>query len=56
MVADWSFKKGKMTTENYHVCRFNMKMYLIVKNLWEIVTGAEAVSNRASVNQKKALK
>ena len=33
-----------------------MKMYLIDKDLWKIVTGAEIISNKVSENQKKAFK
>ena len=33
-----SFKVEKLATENYDVWKFNMKMYLIGNDLWEIVT------------------
>ena len=40
---DTSFKIEKLTAENYHSWKFNMKMYLIGKDLWEIVTGDEII-------------
>ena len=45
MAGDWSFKVEILTSERYHSWKFKMKMYLISKGLWEIVTGAETVSN-----------
>ena len=40
---DMTFKIEKLTAENYHSWIFNMKMYLIGKDLWEIVTGTEVI-------------
>ena len=48
MAEDSTFKVEKMTAENYHAWKFNMKMYLIGTDLWEIVSGTNA--------QKKAFK
>ena len=42
------FKTEKLTTENYHSWKFNMKMYLIAKDLWEIVQGKEANDENAT--------
>ena len=47
MAGDWSFEAEILTSERYHSWKFKMKMYLISKGLWEIVTGAETVSNEA---------
>jgi len=36
---DVGFKVEKLTGDNYHHWKFQMKMCLIGKDLWEIVTG-----------------
>jgi len=36
---DIGFKVEKLSGENYHSWKFQMKMYLIGKDLWDIVTG-----------------
>ena len=53
MMATDEFKFEKLTAENYHTWRFNMKMYMIGKDLWDIVTGAETLSEEATADQKK---
>ena len=55
MAEDPTFKVEKLTAENYHGWKFNMNMYLIGKDLWEIVTGTETVSDDATDAQKKTL-
>ena len=48
VAEDVSFKIEKLTGENYHNWNFQMKMYLIGKDLWEIVTGTEVMNEDAS--------
>ena len=51
-----SCKFEKLTADNYHSWKFNMKMYLIGKDLWEIVTGTEVLSDEASEAEKRKFK
>ena len=53
MMATDEFKFEKLTAENYRMWRFNTKMYLIGNDLWDIVTGAETLSEEATADQKK---
>ena len=53
---DTSFKIEKLTAENYHSWKFNMKMYLIGKDLWEIVTGDEIILDDMSEAVKREIK
>ena len=56
MMATDEFKFEKLTAENYHTWGFSMKMYLIGKELWDIVTSAETLSDEATTDQKKQFK
>ena len=56
MMATDEFKFEKLAAENYHTWRFNMKMYLIGKDLWAIVTGVETLTEGATADQKKQFK
>ena len=56
MMATDEFKFEKLTAENYRTWRFNTKMYLIGNDLWDIVTGAETLSEEATADQKKQFK
>ena len=40
VAEDIGFKLEMLTGENYYHRKFQMKMYLIGKDLWELVTGA----------------
>ena len=51
-----SFKVEKLTAENYHSWKFNIKMYLIGKDLWEIIEGVEVVGENANEEEKKKFK
>ena len=53
---DLSFKIEKLNADNYHSWKFNMKMYLIGKDLWEIVTGAEVMDDDLSDAEKRKFK
>lgn len=53
---DATFKIEKLTAENYHSWKFNMKMYLIGKDLWEIVTGDETIEDDMQEAEKRRIK
>ena len=53
---DLTFKIENVAADNYHSWKFNMKMYLIGKDLWEIVTGAEVTDNDLSDREKQKFK
>eukprot|EP00111_Clytia_hemisphaerica_P023199 TCONS_00068237-protein len=53
---DFSFKVEKLTAENYHSWKFNMKMYLIGKDLWDIVNGTETLNGDATEADKRKFK
>ena len=46
----------KLGRENYHAWKFNAKMVLIGKDLWDLVTGDEVLPEGASEATKKAFK
>ena len=50
---DIGFKVEKLTGDNYHTWKFQMKMQLIGKNLWEIVTGDEVLDAQATVQDRQ---
>ena len=52
---DVTFKIEKLTADNYS-WKFNMRMYLTGKDLWEIVTGAEVMDNDLSDAEKRIFK
>ena len=51
-------KVEKLTAENYNTWKFNikMKMYLIGKDLWDIVKGTETLSETASAEETRKFK
>ena len=52
-MEDGGFKVEKLTGENYYAWKFQMKMALIGKDLWEIVTGDEILNEDAPVVEQK---
>ena len=50
---DIGFKVEKLTGANYYRRKFQMKMCLIGKDLWEIVTGAETLPADASAEEQR---
>ena len=56
VAEDIGFKIEKLTAENYHNWKFQMKMYLIGKDLWEIVTGTEVLDEDASAEEQRKFK
>ena len=56
-VADEAnFKVERLTADNYYSWKFNMKMYLIGKDLWDIVNGTEVVAHDADDADKRKFK
>ena len=55
-MGDNDFKIQKLSAENFHAWSFNMKMYLIGKDLWEIVTGTEVADEAWTETQKRNFK
>ena len=53
VAGDIDFKIEKLTGENYHNWKFQMKMYLIGKDLLEIVTGTEVLDETASAQEQR---
>ena len=47
------FNVEKLTTDNYHAWKYSMKLHLIRKGLWDIVSGDETLEARADENTKK---
>ena len=56
MAEELSFKIEKLTAENYHSWKFKMKMYLMGKDLWEVVTGTEFRQNDWTEAEKRKFK
>ena len=57
VVADEAnFKVERLTADNYYSWKFNMKMYLIGKDLWDIVNGTEVVAHDADDADKRKFK
>ena len=54
--ADDSFKIEKLTAENYHSWKFNIKMSPIGKDLWEIVQGTDTLAEDASAKEQRKFK
>ena len=52
-MAGEGFKIEKLTADNFHSWKFNMKMYLIGKDLWDLVQGVEVLDRTAEEDEKK---
>ena len=50
---DTGFKVEKLTGDNYHSWKFQMKMHLIGKDLWDIVTGAETLDEETTAEAQR---
>ena len=48
-----SLNFDKLNVDNYHAWEFSMRMFLIGKNLWEIVHGTETLANDANDDAKE---
>lgn len=53
---DPGFKMEKLNPNNYHSWKFTMRMYLIGKDLWDIVQGTETPVESASADIQRQLK
>ena len=49
---DANFRVEKLSADNYHTWKFDMKMLLMRNDVWEIVTGDEVLDENASVKEK----
>ena len=56
VAEDIGFKLEKLTGDNYYHWKFQMKMYLIGKDLWELVTGAETLGENATAEATQKFK
>ena len=50
---DIGFKVEKLTGDTYHTWKFQTKMQLVGKNLWEIVSGDEVLDAQATVQDRQ---
>ena len=50
---DTGFKIEKLSGDNFHSWKFQMKMYLIGKDLWDIITGDETLNAQASAQEQR---
>ncbi len=50
------FKVEKLNEDNFHSWKFDMKMYLIGKDVWEIVNGTETLGEAASAEEQRKFK
>ena len=55
-VEEGSLRVEKLTTENFHNWKFDMKMLLMRNDVWDIVTGEEVLENGASNVKRTAFK
>ena len=51
-----NYRMEKLSSDNYYNWKFDMRMLLIGKDLWDIVSGAEVVANDASPAQKDSFR
>ena len=52
-MSEESFKVEKLNGENYHSWKFNLKMYLMGKDLWDIVQEVEVLTERSTPQQRE---
>ena len=50
---DTAFKIEKLSGDDFHSWKFQMKMYLIGKDLWDIITGDETLNAQASAQEQR---
>jgi len=55
-IEDSGFKVDKLTGNNYHTWKFQMKMCLIGKDLWGIVTGDETLNPEATNQEQQTFR
>ena len=47
-----TFKPDKLNGDNFHHWKFNMRMFLIGKDLWDIVNGVEVLGEEATPKER----
>ena len=52
MADESNLKIEKLTSENYHSWKFQIKMYLIGKDLWDIVRGTEVLKVNPTADER----
>ena len=55
-MEETSFKVEKLTAENYHTWKFNIKMFLIGKDLWDVVQGTKVLSDEVCDDERRKYK
>ena len=55
-VEESGFRVEKLSSENYHNWKFDMRMLLIGKDLWEIVSGGEVLAQGAPEKERIAFR
>ena len=56
MLEESGFRIVKLSRDNYHSWKFDLKMMLVGKDLWDIVSGDEVFEEGASVAIKKSFR
>ena len=51
-VEEGNLRVEKLTAENFHNWKFDMKMLLVGKDLWDIVTGEEKLEEEAIAKER----
>ena len=52
-MEDAGFKVEKLKGESFHSWKFQIKMHLIGKDLWDIVSGAETLNADATAEEQR---
>ena len=55
MLLGGCLKVEKLTGDNYHSRKFQIKVLLSAKDLWEIVTGAKTLNGSATAEEQRKL-
>ena len=56
MMGETGFSVEKLTDRNYHTWKFSIKMYLMGKDLWDIVQNVERVNENATEEEQRKFK
>ena len=51
-MSEETYKPDKLNGDNFHSWKFNMKMFLIGKDLWDIVSGDEILGEEATPKER----
>ena len=47
---------GKLDGDNYHSWKFNIRMYLMGKDIWDVVDGTDSLAPNADADEKRRFK